>query len=465
MRKVKVSPEVVTIPSGLSHQLRVSGFQPVANRVLKSVLVAGAVLAASSANLCRADHEKDGKEPTPKSETKSRTPSRGITIDIGRFSRFAPGIHIQVGPKSNRRRPVHVDVQRHGYGGVHVDVGAQGPGAIDLPPLPARSRENFIGVFTSPVPEAVAVQLPNAPKDGRGLLVTKVVPSSPAAKSGVKVNDILKSYNGQKLSSTEQLKKLVVGDKPAGNVNLGILRAGKSQVLEVTLAERDVPNTPRTAPHFIPPQPLPDDRGARIIEIDGLPPIIISKDFIQAPGVQIHLDRLRTPREARRRTRIETRAVRVFRRDGKSYTVEVKYVDENGNKNAHVFAGTRKEIKGGIDKLPQDLQDDVRRNLDKLGDEKKSNQAIQFRLQPRFDGSRRSVRIFLRRPDKNGRSRIVEIHRPLEDGRTAELVESLKVDIFGEEMQELSPEIRQKVEATLKKTPVPQVRIDVAKSQ
>ena len=90
---------------------------------------------------------------------------------------------------------------------------------------------------------------------GQGVLVRGVMPDSPAAKAGVKGDDMLITYDDQKLFSPEQLAKLVMSDKPDRDVNLGIVRQGQLEHLRVTLGahERQVataPTTPRR--RFVP---------------------------------------------------------------------------------------------------------------------------------------------------------------------------------------------------------------------
>jgi serine protease Do len=75
-------------------------------------------------------------------------------------------------------------------------------------------------------------------KDDSGVEVTEVDHDAPAAKAGVKVGDIILSYNNQKVESSEQLRRLI-HETPAGrNVQLGISRNGQQQSLAVTLGSR-----------------------------------------------------------------------------------------------------------------------------------------------------------------------------------------------------------------------------------
>ncbi|MBE0657289.1 MAG: PDZ domain-containing protein [Bryobacteraceae bacterium] len=71
-----------------------------------------------------------------------------------------------------------------------------------------------------------------------GVEVTKVDPSSPAEKAGLKVGDVVQSYNGQRVEGTEQFVRMV-RETPAGRTaQLGVVRAGSQQTLSATIAAR-----------------------------------------------------------------------------------------------------------------------------------------------------------------------------------------------------------------------------------
>jgi serine protease Do len=71
-----------------------------------------------------------------------------------------------------------------------------------------------------------------------GVEVTKVDQSSPAEKAGLKVGDVVQSYNGQRVEGTEQFVRMV-RETPAGRTaQLGVVRAGSQQILSATIAAR-----------------------------------------------------------------------------------------------------------------------------------------------------------------------------------------------------------------------------------
>jgi hypothetical protein len=93
----------------------------------------------------------------------------------------------------------------------------------------------WIGVSVSPVEPALRAQL-RIPDD-QGLLATEVIADSPAAKVGLKVNDILLTMAGKPLKDQATLVDLVQknGEK---SVALEILREGSRQTIELTPQRR-----------------------------------------------------------------------------------------------------------------------------------------------------------------------------------------------------------------------------------
>ena len=65
-------------------------------------------------------------------------------------------------------------------------------------------------------------------KDDSGVEVTDMDHDAPAAKAGVKLGDVILTFNGQKVESAEQLRRLI-HETPAGRtVQLGISRNGRA---------------------------------------------------------------------------------------------------------------------------------------------------------------------------------------------------------------------------------------------
>lgn len=97
---------------------------------------------------------------------------------------------------------------------------------------PVKDRA-WLGVAIEEASEALAEQL--GLDSGVGLVVTHVSADSPAAKAGLKKNDVLVELAGQSLVHPAQLRKLVQARKPGDNLTLVFYRAGKKQTESATL--------------------------------------------------------------------------------------------------------------------------------------------------------------------------------------------------------------------------------------
>lgn len=153
----------------------------------------------------------------------------------------------------------------------------------ELPPADARSaddaapplddtQENYLGVFTDPLPPALADQFRETLPSGQGLLVIDLVNGAAADQAGLRVNDILVSYNGEPLASPEDLKRLVITDEPGATVEFTVIRSAEKQTIPVTLGQRPIPRRPTQVPPAASlrgePFPLAVPRPDRSIIVD-----------------------------------------------------------------------------------------------------------------------------------------------------------------------------------------------------
>ena len=72
--------------------------------------------------------------------------------------------------------------------------------------------------------------------DTFGALVQQIDPQGPAAAAGLKPGDVVRSYNGKPLKTSDELVALVGAEEPGTEVGLEILRNGDAQNLVVKLA-------------------------------------------------------------------------------------------------------------------------------------------------------------------------------------------------------------------------------------
>lgn len=71
----------------------------------------------------------------------------------------------------------------------------------------------------------------------RGALLGKIIPDSPAAKAGLKENDVVTEINGQRVEGTEQFRRMI-REIPAGRTaRLTLWRDGRAQEVQVTLSK------------------------------------------------------------------------------------------------------------------------------------------------------------------------------------------------------------------------------------
>ena len=83
----------------------------------------------------------------------------------------------------------------------------------------------------------------------RGVLLGKIVPDSPAAKAGLKENDVITEINGQRVEGTEQFRRMI-REIPAGRTaQFTLWRDGHSQSLNVTVGKAE----PRHGTTFVSP--------------------------------------------------------------------------------------------------------------------------------------------------------------------------------------------------------------------
>src|SRR5467141_1197584 len=96
---------------------------------------------------------------------------------------------------------------------------------------------SWLGVETHEVTTEKAKEL-KLPAE-RGVVLGKIVPDSPAAKAGLKENDVVTELNGQRVEGAAQFRRMV-HEIPAGrSIQLTVWREGRSQTLLVTLGKSE----------------------------------------------------------------------------------------------------------------------------------------------------------------------------------------------------------------------------------
>ena len=93
------------------------------------------------------------------------------------------------------------------------------------------TRRGWLGVSIQPITEDIAESL--SMSEPRGALVAGVTPKGPAQTSGIKVGDVVLSFDGKSVAKMRDLPR-IVADTPVGKaVEVLVLRKGEEQTIDV----------------------------------------------------------------------------------------------------------------------------------------------------------------------------------------------------------------------------------------
>ncbi len=198
--------------------------------------------------------------------------------------------------------------------------------------------EPYLGVRIEPMHRALVSHLLHLLGEGPGILVTEVANGSPAEKAGLKQDDILVRYDGERIYRPEQLIRSVHGDKPGREITLDIIHAGKPAEIKVTLGEQHVASDGRVRRTFRPAissreeqDPSTDQQEAEWLSFDAM----------------------------------------TLTRDNKgNFKAQIKYRDDQGTIETRNFEGSREELRKDINAqkdVPADERDHLLRALDLSG--------------------------------------------------------------------------------------------------
>jgi serine protease Do len=96
---------------------------------------------------------------------------------------------------------------------------------------------SWLGVETHEVTADKAKELKLSAE--RGVVLGKIVPDSPAAKAGLKENDVVTEINGQRVEGAAQFRRMV-HEIPAGrSIQLTVWRDGRTQTISATLGKSE----------------------------------------------------------------------------------------------------------------------------------------------------------------------------------------------------------------------------------
>jgi serine protease Do/serine protease DegQ len=102
----------------------------------------------------------------------------------------------------------------------------------------------YLGVTTNQSLTPDMAESFGAPRDTKGMPITDLPEDGPAAKAGLKREDIITAIDGKPVSSGEELRMMIAQTTPGTKITVKYLRDGKPHTADVTLAKRpddDVP--------------------------------------------------------------------------------------------------------------------------------------------------------------------------------------------------------------------------------
>jgi S1-C subfamily serine protease len=102
--------------------------------------------------------------------------------------------------------------------------------------IAACAEQPILSNDDSVVPGSIGVVVRQEPKI---LVVTAVRRDGPAARTGVRVGDIVLRYNGEALASARHFYRLVLDSRPGSIARLELLREGAVRVIEVPVEQLD----------------------------------------------------------------------------------------------------------------------------------------------------------------------------------------------------------------------------------
>lgn len=94
----------------------------------------------------------------------------------------------------------------------------------------------WIGIAMKPVDETTLKSL-GLNQDTKGVVVLQISPDSPAAAAGLQPGDIIQRIDGEKISTADEVQKIVRNKKIKSELNLQILREGKLVAMPLTTGQ------------------------------------------------------------------------------------------------------------------------------------------------------------------------------------------------------------------------------------
>lgn len=90
----------------------------------------------------------------------------------------------------------------------------------------------YLGIYMQELDEKLARSL-GLPGNTKGVIIGKVVPGSPAEKSGLSQGDVISKIDGTAVANGKDVQSIVVKHKPGQTLNMLVSREGKLQAVQV----------------------------------------------------------------------------------------------------------------------------------------------------------------------------------------------------------------------------------------
>jgi len=111
--------------------------------------------------------------------------------------------------------------------------------ALGNVPMPAAPRGAYLGIHTQELTPELKDRLKL--KVEKGVMVTEVMPDTPAAKAGLKSEDVILAVGDKQVNTPEELREIISGSKAGSEVVLHLQRGDQKMECRCTLGEMPMP--------------------------------------------------------------------------------------------------------------------------------------------------------------------------------------------------------------------------------
>ncbi len=120
------------------------------------------------------------------------------------------------------------------------------------------TRRGWIGVRIQSVTEEIAASI--GLDNTKGAIIANVTPDGPAAKAGLKVGDIVITYDGQDIEGVRELPRLVAQSEIGSQIEMQVLRQEERIAISVTIERLDESSEVKSAAVQEPEAEAPADK-------------------------------------------------------------------------------------------------------------------------------------------------------------------------------------------------------------